>query len=83
MTNDSELFRERSSTASMGKEVYEEYYCNYWVNEEYEKQFQASGLRVNACGIGGETRGVELPGHRFFVALLFQPQLSSRPESPP
>jgi hypothetical protein len=25
---------------------------------------------------------VELPDHRFFIATLFQPQLSSRPETP-
>jgi len=60
----------------------EQYYCNYGVNEEYEKQFQAAGLRVSARGIRGETRAVELPDHRFFIATLFQPQLSSRPEAP-
>jgi CTP synthase (UTP-ammonia lyase) len=65
-----------------GKDASEQYYCNYGVNEEYEKQFQAAGLRVSARGILGETRAVELPGHRFFVATLFQPQLSSRPEAP-
>jgi CTP synthase (UTP-ammonia lyase) len=60
----------------------EQYYCNYGVNEEYEKQFQAAGLRVSARGILGKTRAVELPEHRFFLATLFQPQLSSRPETP-
>ena len=60
----------------------EQYYCNYGVNEEYEKQFQAAGLRVSARGVQGETRAVELPDHRFFIATLFQPQLSSRPEAP-
>ena len=60
----------------------EQYYCNYGVNEDYEKRFQAAGLRVSARGIQGETRAVELPGHRFFIATLFQPQLSSRPEMP-
>ena len=60
----------------------EQYYCNYGVNQEYEKQFQAAGLRVSARGILGETRAVELSDHRFFIATLFQPQLSSRPESP-
>jgi len=60
----------------------EQYYCNYGVNEEYERQFQAAGLRVSARGIQGETRAVELSGHRFFIATLFQPQLSSRPEAP-
>jgi CTP synthase (UTP-ammonia lyase) len=60
----------------------EQFYCNYGVNEEYEKQFQAAGLRVSARGTQGETRAVELPNHRFFIATLFVPQLSSRPESP-
>jgi len=64
------------------KDDSEQYHCNYGVNEEYEKQFQAAGLRVSARGIQGETRAVELPDHRFFIATLFQPQLSSRPESP-
>jgi CTP synthase (UTP-ammonia lyase) len=58
------------------------YHCNYGVNEKYEKQFQAAGLRVSARGLLGETRAVELPNHRFFIATLFQPQLSSRPEMP-
>jgi CTP synthase (UTP-ammonia lyase) len=60
----------------------EQYYCNYGVNEEYEKQLQAAGLRVSARGSRGETRAVELSDHRFFIATLFQPQLSSRPEAP-
>jgi CTP synthase (UTP-ammonia lyase) len=60
----------------------EQYYCNYGVNQEYEKQFQAAGLRVSARGQLDEARAVELPNHRFFIATLFQPQLSSRPEAP-
>ena len=65
-----------------GKGDSEQYYCNYGVNEEYEKQFQAAGLCVSARGILGETRAVELPGHRFFIATLFQPQLSSTEKKP-
>jgi CTP synthase (UTP-ammonia lyase) len=41
----------------------EQYYCNYGVNEEYERQFVAAGLRVSARGMQGETRAIELPGH--------------------
>jgi CTP synthase (UTP-ammonia lyase) len=63
-------------------DAFEQYFCNYGVNEEYEKRFQAAGLRVSARGALGETRAVELPDHRFFIATLFQPQLSSRPEAP-
>ena len=60
----------------------EQYYCNYGVNEEYERQFQVAGLRVSARGGRGEPRALELSDHRFFIATLFQPQLSSRPEAP-
>jgi CTP synthase (UTP-ammonia lyase) len=52
------------------------------VNEEYERQYQAMGLRVSARGIHVETRAVELSDDPFFIATLFQPQLSSRPETP-
>jgi CTP synthase (UTP-ammonia lyase) len=60
----------------------EQYYCNYGVNEKFEASFQAAGLRISARGPRGELRAVELPEHRFFLATLFQPQLSSRPEAP-
>jgi len=60
----------------------EQYYCNYGVNEEYERQFQVAGLRVSARGGRGEPRALELSDHRFFIATLFQPQLSSRQEAP-
>lgn len=60
----------------------EQYYCNYGVNEDYEERFAAAGLQVCARGMHGEIRAMELPGHRFFIATLFQPQLSSRPEKP-
>lgn len=60
----------------------EQYFCNYGINGEYEKRFQAAGLRVSARGSRGEVRAVELPDRRFFLATLFQPQLLSRPETP-
>jgi CTP synthase (UTP-ammonia lyase) len=60
----------------------EQYYCNYGVNEECERRFQDAGLIVSARGLLNEPRAVELQDHRFFVATLFQPQLSSRPEAP-
>ena len=52
------------------------------MNERYEPRFAAAGMRFSARGAKGELRAVELPHHRFFLATLFQPQLSSRPESP-
>ena len=62
--------------------VDEEYFCNYEVNPKYEGKLEAAGLRVTARGPDREARAVEIRAHRFFLATLFQPQLSSTPERP-
>ena len=63
---------------SLGKtEIRERHFCNYEVNEEFRRAFERAGLVVSAIGSHGETRAVELPDHPFFVATLFQPQLTS------
>jgi CTP synthase (UTP-ammonia lyase) len=54
----------------------EGFFCNYEVNADFVPRF-AAGLRPNALGMRGELRGVELPEHPFFIATLFQPQLTS------
>lgn len=64
------------------EEVVEEFFCNYEVNPEYESQLASAGLEVVARGEHAEARAVELAGHRFFVATLFQPQLSSGLQKP-
>jgi CTP synthase (UTP-ammonia lyase) len=62
--------------------VREEHFCNYEVNPEYERQFEAAGLRVAARGADGELKAFELPARRFFVATLYQPQLESSQPHP-
>jgi CTP synthase (UTP-ammonia lyase) len=62
--------------------VAEEFFCNYEVNPEYEWAAMEAGFPVVARGANGEIRAIESPTHRFFVATLFQPQLSSKPEGP-
>ncbi len=80
--------RVRLAAGSVAHEIYqqdeirEEYFCNYEVNPRYASRLEAAGLRAVAWGPQGEVRAVELPGHRFFLATLFQPQLSSLPEKP-
>ena len=64
------------------EEVVEEFFCNYEVNPQYEPDLASVGLAVVARAEHGEARAVELAGHPFFVATLFQPQLSSTPEKP-
>ncbi len=62
--------------------VSEEYFCNFEVNPEYEWTTMEAGFPVVARGAQGEIRAVESPAHRFFVATLFQPQLSSTETNP-
>jgi CTP synthase (UTP-ammonia lyase) len=63
-------------------EAEEEYFCNYEVNRRYLPDFAAAGLRLTAFDENGELRAVELAGDRFFIATLFQPQLSSTENRP-
>jgi len=62
--------------------VTEEFFCNFEVNPEYEWAAMEAGFPVSARGPQGEIRAIESPIHRFFVATLFQPQLSSRSNHP-
>lgn len=59
-----------------------EYFCSFEVNADFVPQWEASGLRVSATGQNGEMRAFDLPQHRFFLATLFQPQLSSSFDAP-
>lgn len=62
--------------------VVEEFFCNFEVNPEFEWTFVEAGFPVVARGTQGEVRAIESPAHRFFIATLFQPQLSSKPGKP-
>jgi CTP synthase (UTP-ammonia lyase) len=66
-----------------GKEVVqEEFFCNFEVNPEFEWTAMEAGFPVVARGEQGECRAIESPAHLFFVATLFQPQLSSKEKKP-
>jgi CTP synthase (UTP-ammonia lyase) len=62
--------------------VTEEFFCNFEVNPEYEWCAMEAGFPVVARGSQGEIRAIESPAHRFFIATLFQPQLSSTEKNP-
>jgi CTP synthase (UTP-ammonia lyase) len=55
-------------------EVEETYHCNYGLNPRYEKLFKGGALRVCGRDNAGEVRAVELDGHPFFIATLYQPE---------
>lgn len=65
-----------------GAEAVEEHFCNYEVNAEYVSRFKAAGMRLAAWGPQGELKAFELPSHRFFVAMLFQPQRARQQPHP-
>lgn len=62
--------------------VTEEFFCNFEVNPEFEWAAMEAGFPIVARGANGEIRAIESPTHRFYVATLFQPQLSSTPNKP-
>jgi len=63
-------------------EIKEQFSCNYGFNPRYRDQLACGGLKVTGVDLDGEVRIVELIDHPFYVATLFIPQISSRPESP-
>jgi len=55
----------------------EEYYCSFGLNERYRRLLEGHGLMVTAVDDQDEVRAVELDGHPFYVATLFQPELQA------
>jgi CTP synthase (UTP-ammonia lyase) len=64
------------------EEVRERYFCNYEMNPAYRDALEAAGLALSGFSDNGDIRIAELPAHPFFIATLFQPQLSSEAGRP-
>ena len=62
--------------------IQEEYLCNFGVNPAFMETLRASSLNVVGADAEGEIRAVELPGHPFFVGVLFLPQHRSTRSNP-
>jgi CTP synthase (UTP-ammonia lyase) len=63
--------------------IEERFFCNYEVNDAFRPRLEAAGMKVSAVGHQGETRAIELAAHPFFLATLFQPQLTSKSSGQP
>jgi len=61
-------------------EVEVTYHCSYGLNPEFDDLVAASDLVISAYDEQKAPRAVELREHPFFVATLFQPELSSTPQ---
>lgn len=64
----------RIAAAYGATETREGYRCRYGLNPEFQAALVAGPLRAAADDATGEVRAVELDGHPFFVATLFQPE---------
>ena len=49
----------------------------YEMNPDYEKAFEAAGLRISGMSDGGFIDAYELPANRFHVGVAFQPEFES------
>ena len=64
------------------EEAVEQFRCSYGINPEYRDAIEDGTLKVAGLGPDGEVRVIESSGHRFFIATLFLPQLSSSAGAP-
>jgi CTP synthase (UTP-ammonia lyase) len=55
----------------------EEYHCRYGLSPRYSERLKSGPLRVSGRDAEGDVRAIELAGHPFFVATLFQPERSA------
>ncbi len=72
----------RLAAAYGASEAVEGYHCSYGVAPAFRAALTAGPLREAAEDEAGDLRAVELDGHPFFVATLFQPEraaLAGRP----
>jgi CTP synthase (UTP-ammonia lyase) len=59
------------------REVVEAYHCRFGLNPHYQALLEGTNLRISGRDSGGEVRIVELEGHPFYIATLFQPERSA------
>jgi CTP synthase (UTP-ammonia lyase) len=56
------------------RDAVEEYHCGFGLNPRHRRWLE-SGLIFAAVDDADQVRAIELDGHPFFVATLFQPEL--------
>ena len=58
------------------------YHCNFGLNPQFESILDGGGLQITGRDAEGAARAVELPSHPFYLATLFQPELSDPSPAP-
>jgi CTP synthase (UTP-ammonia lyase) len=65
------------------RQLEENYYCNFGLNPAHRQELEKAGLATTGVDeADGQTRIMELRGHRFFMGTLFVPQTRSTPQTP-
>src|ERR1041385_6022771 len=59
------------------EEISQTYHCSYGVNRAFAHRLECGGLKFTGHDTHGEQRVLELEGHPFFLATLFQPERSA------
>ena len=62
--------------------IVERFQCNYGLNENYKNEVNDGNLKITGFDDDGNARIIEISNHRFFIATLFLPQLTSGPGMP-
>lgn len=65
-----------------GTQTIERYNCSFGLNKEFQEKLEQNGLKVAGTDEEGEARIILIEKNRFFMATLFQPQLSSTSDQP-
>lgn len=60
-----------------GSAASESYRCRFGPNPDYVARFEGAGVVFSVRDAEGAARGMELEGHPFFMATLFQPERSA------
>lgn len=63
-------------------EIEEKYNCSFGLNKDFQAQLNSSGFKVSGIDDQEDVRILDLEQNQFFIATLFQPQLSSTYEHP-
>lgn len=75
VTDDVTLIEGSRIARAYGRDqIHEGYHCRYGVSPDFAALLERGPLRVTARDRAGDVRAVELDGHPFFVATLFQPE---------
>jgi CTP synthase (UTP-ammonia lyase) len=63
-------------------EIIEKYNCSFGLNKDFQNLLNVNGFKVIGIDENKEARILSIEDHIFFIATLFQPQLSSTYDNP-